>query len=292
MRLVRYEAVGGAVRCGVVMGAEIRDLGAALLEAGAAADDMNALLARGMETVRRWAETAPSAGPMVGRRLLAPVGAPGKILALAGNFYVEGHDRTIDTDAVPPWIFLKPATSVAGPEDVIPMYPFAATMIEEIELGVVIGKEGRDIAKDDAMSYVGGYTIVNDISARSLAMPAERRVKDRDFWFDWLNGKWFDGFCSMGPYLVTPDEVKDPHNLKIATRVSGATRFSVSTELMVHYIPETIAFISQITTLQPGDIIAMGVYHGGGDEIYLNSGDVVEGEIEGLGVLRNRFVRG
>lgn len=289
MKLVRYVAAGGTTRCGVVRGSEVGDLGNALLACGAGADDMNALLAKGLETIRRWAEEAEPAGPVAGRRLVSPVGAPGKILALAGNYYVVGAQRTFHTDQVPPYIFMKPATSVSGHEDTIPMYPFAATMIEEIELAVVIGKSGRDIPKARAMDYVGGYTVVNDISARSLAQPAERRAKERDAWFDWLNGKWFDGFCSLGPWLVTVDEIPDPHSLKIETRVSGAVRFSVSTERMIHYIPETIAYISRISTLNPGDVIAMGVYHGGGDEIYLRPSDVVEGEIERIGMLRNRF---
>lgn len=292
MKLVRYVSAGGAPRCGAVDGSQIRDLGGALLAAQAAPDDMNALLERGLDAIRQWAAEAPVGAALAGTRLLSPVGRPGKILALAGNYYVIGAPRKFDGTLATPYSFIKPATTVSGHEDTITMWPFAAEVIEEIELAAVIGKRGRDIPVEKALEYVAGYTILNDISGRSLAQPAERRAKDRDGWFDWLNGKWFDGFCGIGPWIVTADEIPDPQDLLVTTRVSGQERFAASTQHMIHTTAEWIAYISKITTLEPGDVLATGVYHPGGEETMLRDGDVVEGEIEKIGVLRQRFVRG
>jgi len=291
VKLVRFQLGDGQASAGVVVDDVVRDLGPVLAELGGDRDDLRPVLTKSKAEIAGLAQGAPAAGRVDDVRLLAPVKRPGKILALAGNFYQEGAPRTIDTAAVPPWVFMKPATCVSGPEDEIRMPAFAPDVIDEIELAVIIGRGGLNIPYERALEHVAGYTVGNDVSGRSLAMPKERRAKDRDFWFDWLNGKWFDGFASLGPWIVLREDIPDPQNLDMEVRVNGKTKFAVNTNLMIHSVERTIEFISKITTLETGDVIMMGVYHGPGEEEYLQSGDVVEGEIKGIGVLRNRFVR-
>jgi 2-keto-4-pentenoate hydratase/2-oxohepta-3-ene-1,7-dioic acid hydratase in catechol pathway len=169
--------------------------------------------------------------------------------------------------------------------------PLAQTVVPEIEMAAVIGRRGRDIPLAEAADYICAYTIFNDFSARSLNLAPVRRGQPWDEVFDWLNGKWFDTFGVVGPTLTLKRAVPDPGNLDLVCRVNGKVRDEGNTRNMIFTPADTIAFISQITTLEPGDLIATGTAIHAEVEVPLESGDVVEGEITGLGVLRNRVVR-
>jgi acylpyruvate hydrolase len=156
----------------------------------------------------------------------------------------------------------------------------------EAELAVIIGKKARFVKEADAFNYIAGYTIVNDISARDVQFSDGQ----------WIRGKSFDTFCPMGPFMVTADEIADPHTLAIQCRVNGRTLQDSNTAEMIFKIPFLIEFISSFCTLYPGDIISTGTPHGVGafrePKIFLKTGDVVEVEIEGIGSLQNKVVQG
>jgi len=158
----------------------------------------------------------------------------------------------------------------------------------EAEMAVVMGRRARHVTAANAMDYVAGYTCFNDISDRSLAVNPERVGRDWDKFFDWLVGKWFDGSAPCGPYLVTKDEVPDPHNLGVRLGVNGVQKQNGNTGQMIFRLPEIIAFISKVVTLEPGDLIATGTPAGTGVARgeFLKPGDVMEVEIDGLGLLR------
>jgi 2-keto-4-pentenoate hydratase/2-oxohepta-3-ene-1,7-dioic acid hydratase in catechol pathway len=162
----------------------------------------------------------------------------------------------------------------------------------ELELAVVIGRTVRDVSVDDALGAVAGYSIINDISARSLDWDVTRDDDPWNAFFDWLNGKWLDGFAPMGPWLLTADEVPDPQRLHISLSVNGKVRQDASTRDMIFSVAELIAFTSRLMTLQPGDIIATGTPAGVGatTQTYLAPGDVIEGTIDGLGTLTTPVV--
>jgi 2-keto-4-pentenoate hydratase/2-oxohepta-3-ene-1,7-dioic acid hydratase in catechol pathway len=231
-------------------------------------------------------------------RLLAPVPRPPAFYAVAQN-YVE-HQREGNTPIIPkeqavPWFFLKPVTSIIGPAAAIRLPSWLTEQADwECELGVVIGATCRRVTPAEALRHVAGYTVVNDISARSLKMPKERVVRPRDGFHDWLHGKWFDTFGALGPWLVTADEVPDPQALPLRLRYNGETRQQATTGDMIFTVAELIAFLSQIATLEPGTVIATGTPSGVGRTTgtFLKPGDVLEAEVEGIGVLRNPVVAG
>ena len=290
MKLVTYEPKGGgAPRAGVLNDDRVFEVG----------PNIRGLLNAGPEAARRTAEEALAAGqgtPLSEVRLSAPLRHPGKILALAGNYRAHRREGgTLVLDSPLPEVFCKPSTSIIGPDEAIkiPGPPIVGVDYEG-ELGVVIGKAGRDISEEDAYSHIGGYLCVNDVSGRKLDPGFERpqELADRAKFFDWLIGKWPDTFCPIGPYLVTADEVEDPMALTLLTRVNGEERQRTSTGEMIHSIKRTIAFCSRFMTLEPGDIIATGTPAGVGSASgrFLKDGDVVEVEVTGLGVLRNPVV--
>ncbi|RPI61622.1 MAG: FAA hydrolase family protein, partial [Planctomycetaceae bacterium] len=163
----------------------------------------------------------------------------------------------------------------------------------EIELAVVIGKTCRRVAPGDALDYVAGYTIANDVSARNCTHAEGRTKRPKDDFFDWLHGKWGDGFCPLGPYLVTADEVGDPQRLGLELSVNGDVRQKSDTSQMIFDVAELIAFCSQIMTLLPGDVIATGTPSGVALATgkYLTGGDVITCRIEKLGELTNTLGR-
>ena len=228
-------------------------------------------------------------------RLGAPVARPGKILALAGNYRAhraEGGVSSPEPALALPEVFCKPLTSVIGPGDPIKLPgPPVVAVDYEGELGVVIGRRASWVSEAEAMRFVGGYLCLNDVSGRKLDPGFERppELLERARFFDWLAGKWFDTFCPMGPWVVTPDEVPDPMALTLLTRVNGEERQRTSTGDMIHSIARTIAWCSTINMLEPGDVIATGTPAGVGSASgrFLQAGDVVEVDIERVGVLSN-----
>jgi 2-keto-4-pentenoate hydratase/2-oxohepta-3-ene-1,7-dioic acid hydratase in catechol pathway len=223
-------------------------------------------------------------GPFVTGRLLAPVGDPGKVLCIGLNY----RDHAIETNSpIPsePVVFNKFSQAVVGPDDPVILPKVAHEVDYEAELVVIIGKKGKNISKANAFSHVAGYTAGNDVSARDWqkGRPGGQ----------WLLGKTPDTFAPTGPYLVTADEV-DPHNIRIGLRLNGETMQNSSTKELIFGIDALIAHVSQLITLQPGDLIFTGTPPGVGvarnPPVFLKAGDKMEVEIEDVGVLKNPVV--
>jgi len=179
--------------------------------------------------------------------------------------------------------FTKPGTAVVGPGDDVVDHAVTKELDYEVELAVVIGAGGRDIARADALARVFGYTVINDVTARDLQ---QRHGQ-------WFRGKSLDTFCPMGPVLVTADEIPDPQALAISLRVNGQVRQQSHTSKMIFPVAQCIEVLSLAMTLLPGDIIATGTPDGVGAATgnFLRPGDRVEAEIEGIGVLANKIVK-
>jgi 2-keto-4-pentenoate hydratase/2-oxohepta-3-ene-1,7-dioic acid hydratase in catechol pathway len=229
-------------------------------------------------------------------RLRPPVPHPPKILCLAGNYAShirEGGGQAPAKTNTTPQVFIKPITTLIAHEEPIRLPgPLCTAVDYEGELVAVIGRTAHDVAAGQALDYVAGYACFNDISGRRLTIDVDREINARTTYFDWLNGKWFDTFGPLGPDFVTADEVPDPQDLALETRVNGQVRQQASTGDMIFSVAETVAWISRFLTLQPGDLIATGTPSGVGSTTgtFLQAGDTVEVEISGLGTLRNPVV--
>jgi 2-keto-4-pentenoate hydratase/2-oxohepta-3-ene-1,7-dioic acid hydratase in catechol pathway len=288
MRLVTFRD-GKGVRLGALDEAgKVLDLHAA---DAALPRDMLALIAGGdaaLAAVRAAAESAPVAE---GATLLAPIPRPTKNIFCVGKNYHEhakefassGFDATAK-EVVPeaPVVFSKPPTSVIGPNDPIPSFLDSSNSTDyEGEIAVVIGKAGRGIGEADAPAHIFGYTIVNDVTARTL----QHRHRQ------WILGKGIDGYCPMGPAIVTADAAGWPPRLSISTWVNGELRQRAPVADLIFGIPTLIATISAAITLEPGDIIATGTPAGVGIGFspprFLKPGDRVRIEVPGIGVLEN-----
>jgi 2-keto-4-pentenoate hydratase/2-oxohepta-3-ene-1,7-dioic acid hydratase in catechol pathway len=221
----------------------------------------------------------------------APIPRPAKNVFALGLNYVahakesaQARGREMKIPAAPV-IFTKAPTTVTGPFDDVAVDRQATQQVDwEVELGVVIGRSGRNIAKADALAHVFGYTVINDLSARDLQ---QQHVQ-------WFKGKSLDGFCPMGPVVVTADEFGDPQTKRLQLRVNGVTKQDGSTADMIFPVAAIIEWLSKGLTLEAGDVIATGTPEGVGigrtPQEFLQNGDVVETEVEGIGVLRNRIV--
>lgn len=292
MRLASFAGTNGVVRLGVLTETGLIDLRTAARNLGVASDafaDMLSFLAAGESAAaeaRQLVKQAPqgSVVVMTGIRLLPPVPRPGKIIAIGLNY----RDHQIESGAKEPpkvpMIFAKFTSSIAAADDAI-IIPWGDPQVDyEAELAVVIGKRGKAIPEAKALDYVAGYMPLNDVSARAWQFADKQ----------WVRGKSCDTFCPTGPYLTSSDEIADPHNLAIRARVNGSTLQDSNTSKMIFKVPQLIAHISASITLEPGDIMATGTPEGVGafrnPPIFLKAGDVVEVEIEKLGVLRNPVV--
>jgi 2-keto-4-pentenoate hydratase/2-oxohepta-3-ene-1,7-dioic acid hydratase in catechol pathway len=292
MRLVRYEGNDGAIRLGALTNNSVVHLENAAASMGFATEvfrDTSSFLSAGdaaiqqaQKVVQEAARSAFTALSSV--KLRAPVPRPGKIVAVGLNY----RDHSIEAGAkeVPktPIIFAKFPTSISGPGDSI-VLPHGDSQVDyEAELAVVIGKKTKAISAAEALQNVAGYMPLNDVSARTWQFADKQ----------WVRGKSCDTFCPTGPYLTTRDEISDPQSLSISARVNGTTLQDSNTSRMIFRVAELIAFISASITLEPGDIIATGTPEGVGvfrtPPIFLKPGDIVEIEIEKLGLLRNPVV--
>ncbi|MBE3576575.1 MAG: fumarylacetoacetate hydrolase family protein [Limnochordales bacterium] len=213
-------------------------------------------------------------------RLGPPIARPGKIICLGRNY--AAHAR--ETDApVPsePIYFVKASTAVIGQDDEI-VYPEGAERVDpEAELAVVIGTRARNLTRESALDCVLGYTILNDVTERSLQ---QQDIAARQPWF---RSKSYDTFCPMGPVVVLTDEISDPHTLQITLRVNGELRQTASTAEMIFKIPDILVAITRHITLEPGDIVSTGTPQGIAP---IKPGDLVECTVTGIGTLRNRVV--
>ena len=242
-------------------------------------------LTDGLQRAAAALQTAQAAGKFVEGRLLAPIPMPGKVICIGLNY----RDHALEGGhAIPtePVCFSKFSSAVIGPDAEVELPAVAHKVDYEAELVVIIGKRGKNIPREQAMNHVAGYTNGNDVSARDwqIGRPGGQ----------WLLGKTPDTFAPMGPYLVTKDEIADPNQLQIQLRLNGETLQNSSTKELIFKIDELIAHLSQLITLEPGDVIFTGTPPGVGaarkPPIFLKPGDINEVEIAGLGVLRNPVV--
>ena len=233
-------------------------------------------------------------------KLLAPIPWPGKVIGLAGNYekhIIEGGLKLGLSESprstTVPRPFLMPATVITGPDSEVPWPAFSEQVDYEVELAVVIGQAARCVPPAEALDYVAGYCIANDISARSVTFKENRQKRPWDEFFDWLNGKWSDGFLPLGPYLTTADEIEDVGALDLKLSVNGRVRQNANTSQMISPVADIVSFLSFLMTLEPGDVIATGTPEGVAMATgeFLQPGDKIECKIENLGTLTNTLGR-
>ncbi|MFJ8415635.1 fumarylacetoacetate hydrolase family protein [Bacillus paramycoides] len=211
----------------------------------------------------------------------APVPVPGKIICVGHNY--REHILEMKRELPPyPLVFAKFANTVIGPQDDIPFYPISEQLDYEAEFTFVIGKRARNVSQEEALEYVAGYTIANDVTYRDL----QRRT------LQWLQGKTVEGSAPMGPWLVTSDELQDPASLEVVLTVNGEERQRSNTANLVFSVQYLVEFLSNLMTLEPGDVILTGTPGGVGvardPQVFLKDGDVVKIEIDKIGALENR----
>lgn len=283
MRLVTYRA-GSVTSIGALDGDSVVDL-------GTVAPDMLSLIdlgSEGLEQARKVVAAGGERRPLAEVTLLAPIPRPRKNIVCLGMNYAEHAYESMRAKGLPetlpphPVFFTKTVTSVNHPEAPVPYWENLSTQIDwEVELGFIIGTGGSFISAEDALSHIYGYTIINDISARDLQNQHQQ----------FFRGKGLDGYAPMGPVIVTADEIPDPHALGLRLRVNGKTMQDSNTNDLIFKIPEIISTYSAGTTIESGDIFITGTPSGVGmgmvPQVWLKPGDVVEAEIDGIGVLRN-----
>ena len=283
MRLVSFVHPGepSVIRTGVVVDAEVVDL---TDPAVALPGDMTALLVSGIGALERAAAAADSGArrlPLAGVQLRPPVPHPAKVLGIGLNYAAH----VAETGATPPayqvW-FNKQRTCVIGPGDAIEIPRVSAQVDYEGELAMVIGRRCRHVPAEQAASVVAGFTVANDVTVRDWQFRTPT----------WTLGKSFDTHGPTGPWIVTGDEIEDPHGLRLRTWVNGDLRQDASTDDMIFSCWEQIEYLSTVFTLEPGDVISTGTPAGVGTSFdpprWLVEGDVVRIEIERIGTLENR----
>lgn len=284
MKLARY-SYNGTTSIGRVEGDRLIDL-AALLPAGAT--DVAAVLAlpQVLADAANLEATAQNSIALDQVRLLAPILRPGKFMCLGMNYKDHEEEARRLGVAIPTsqvW-FSKQITCITGPFDDVHFPQVVERLDYEAEMGVVIGKGGRRISEADALQHVAGYFVANDVSARDWQAKSPT----------WTLGKSFDTHGPIGPWIVTADEIADPQQLTVSLSVNGERRQHSSTELMTYSVAKQIAYLSEVMTLEPGDILITGTPAGVGIAMqpptFLQVGDVVRVEIEGIGHIQNTIV--
>lgn len=253
-----------------------------------------------LEKLEKLAQNSTNFIPLSSVRLLAPIPRPSKVIALAGNYSEHIKEASIkrgfrlglsdsDRHNTIPRPFIMPPTVVIGPNEQIPWPAYSEHIDYEIELAVVIGRKIKSANPEKANDAIAGYTIANDISARTVTFSRGRKSRPWDEFYDWLNGKWADGFLPTGPYLLTSDELKNVQNLDMQLKVNGSTRQKANTAQMIYPVPDIVSFLSHLITLEPGDIIATGTPAGVAVATgnFLEQADIIECSIEKLGTLTN-----
>ena len=287
MRLATIQTATGP-RAAILKGSTLVDLHATdgnqptsvrqLLEAGPDALHAAAKTAENRDAVRYDASRT---------KLLPPIPDPPKIICIGLNYRDHAAEQGIAVPAEPV-VFSKFATALIGHESPIVLPPVSKEVDYEAELVIVVGKKGRPASADQAMSYIAGYTIGHDVSARDWQLKKEGK--------QWLCGKSFDTFAPTGPVLVTPDELPDPQSLAISLRLNGKTMQSSNTKELVFGVGRLLAYLAKVFTLEAGDLIFTGTPPGVGfarkPPVFLQPGDVVEVEIAGIGILRNPVIEG
>jgi acylpyruvate hydrolase len=293
MRLVTYRENGvsdAASRAGVLVDQSIVDVNGADRELPS---DVLGLIQGGptvLDRARNAVERAAAAAdPSVVRSLadvtlLTPIPRPPKIVCIGVNY----ADHAAEAGrALPVWpsVFLKAPSCIVGPADPIVRPPTTEKLDYEIELAVVIGKQAKSVPREQAMAYVAGYTIMNDVSARDLQLGKDGGI---------ILGKNFDSSAPLGPVITLVDEIPDPNSLRLRTWINGELRQDGNTRTLIFDVAAIIAFLTQQLTLEPGDVIATGTPSGVGlgmkPQVWLQPGDTVRMEIDKIGVLENPIV--
>jgi 2-keto-4-pentenoate hydratase/2-oxohepta-3-ene-1,7-dioic acid hydratase in catechol pathway len=296
VRLVTFVPKRGAApRVGIVgEGYQVVDLTQAGSKPPFDPQDMVSLIAagaRGRTWLRQAVSRAKKTIPLGKVKLLAPIPRPRKnVFCVGWNYrehFEEGKAARPHVQEMPahPAFFSKAPSTVIGPYDTVPLHAGVTGKLDwEVELGMIIGKRGINIQETDAMKHVFGYTVINDVSAREV----QRRHGQQ-----WFKGKSLDGTCPMGPWIVTADAVPDPNNLRLASRVNGEIKQDSNTSFLYFKLPRVIAELSAGLTLEPGDIIATGTPSGVGHARtppeFMKAGDMLETEVYGIGLLRNKI---
>lgn len=284
MKLTRFSHNGGAPEIGAVTDRGIVPVTRELPRLGG---DMTALIAAWPEVAAQVAELAADARSPVdaGARLLAPIERPGKVMAIGLNYADHIEESGLATPEHQLW-FAKTPNTIHAPYDPV-LIPRVSDQVDyEVELVFVVGKRGRSIAPEHAHEHVFGYCVGNDVSVRDWQLRTTQ----------WVLGKSFDTHGPIGPWITTSDEVPDPHGLAISATVNGETRQSSNTRHLVFDVWQQVAHLSQVMTLEPGDVVFSGTPGGVGVAMqpkrFLKRGDVVRCEISGLGHIENVFEDG
>jgi 2-keto-4-pentenoate hydratase/2-oxohepta-3-ene-1,7-dioic acid hydratase in catechol pathway len=286
MKFVTFQGANGGAEAGVVVRNDVRDDVVGLRAAGFA--DMLAVLAsgdQGRASIESFVGNPPAGStfPQHSVRLLAPVPRPPKLICIGLNYRDHAAEARQEIPKVPT-VFAKFSNIVIGPGQPIVLPKISRKPDYEAELMFVIGAGGRNIAVEEWQRHVFGYTVFNDVSARDIQSASSQ----------WMLGKSFDTFAPMGPYLVSADEILDPHALDISLSIGGEVLQHSNTRELIFGIPELVAYLSSVVTLEPGDVVATGTPGGVGfarkPPRYLQPGDEVIVSIEGVGELRNPVV--
>jgi 2-keto-4-pentenoate hydratase/2-oxohepta-3-ene-1,7-dioic acid hydratase in catechol pathway len=227
--------------------------------------------------------------PVESVKLLSPILNPEKILLLAVNYRSHSKEQKVKPPTEP-YLFTKFRNALIGPGDSILIPKVSKKVDWEVELAVIIGRAGKYIARKDAMNYVAGYAISNDISFRDFQFDTQLPDGKTTLGLNWVKGKGLDSSFPLGPWLVTKDEIPDPHKLEISLSVNGKRKQRSNTSDMVFKIDSLIEYVSAGITIKPGDIISTGTPQGVAaftGEPFLKDGDIVEGAIDRIGILRN-----
>jgi 2-keto-4-pentenoate hydratase/2-oxohepta-3-ene-1,7-dioic acid hydratase in catechol pathway len=300
-KLATYLTAGGP-RAGMVIGDEVFD--AERLTGYAADATVLTLLADWERARERLGNVRPALGTgerLENVRLLPPVLWPSAIYCAGANYsdhaaeMARAHNRPPEPDphvlGLKPWHFLKAARStLAADGDIIQISTMSKTMDWEIELAAVIGRTAKNVSRSEALAYVAGYTIANDLSARDMGR--RPHISDASpFKYDWVGHKNFDGSCPLGPWIVPANDVADPQRLALKLWVNDVIKQDSNTGQMIYDLAEQIEHLSSRITLQPGDVILTGTPAGVGAARpeFLKPGDVVKLWIEGIGTLTNRM---
>ncbi len=249
-------------------------------------------------TVSAWLDRAGASLPSSARlstaqvQLLVPIPRPNKLFLLAGNYaehIKEGGGVATERAETFPYVFMKPpTTTLTDPGRPVKIPSISPGAIDwELELAVVIGRRAKGVKEADALSYVAGYTVINDISNRKFRPNPNRQKREKDAFFDWLHGKWHDSFCPCGPCVTSADAIADPQLLELELRLNDQVRQHGSTGQMIFPVAALVEFISNIATLEPGDIISTGTPSGVGNTTgtYLKAGDKLSARIAQIGTL-------
>jgi len=282
MKLVTYMTSESKISVGSVCDDRVVDLVRA--SSGRLPADMRAILEQGtpaLDLAREISAAAVEGYPLESFNLLAPILNPSKIIAIGLNYMDHCREQGHEPPKTPK-VFTKFTTAIVGPGATIRWDPQLTKQVDyEAELAVVIGQTARRVSEADAMDYVAGYTICNDVSARDLQFSDGQ----------WVRGKSLDTFCPLGPWLVTPDEIPNPHDLSIRCTVNEQVLQDSNTCELIFNIPTLVEFCSRAFTLLPGDVIITGTPNGVGvfrdPPVFLTDGDTVTVEVGSIGSLTN-----